>query len=101
MKKLLFNYSNTVEYDKILATEVYPAIAKAFGVLAEDKDSALLIAAAEHLTDSVDSFCKSLCDGYMLNKVNDRELEKFRGAFLSMNTFGSDSQNFYGKTDNS
>ena len=38
MKKLLFNYSNTVEYDKILATEVYPAIAKAFGVLAEDKE---------------------------------------------------------------
>jgi hypothetical protein len=86
MKKLLYNYSRTVEYDKILATEVYPAIAKALGTLTVYKDSALLIAAAERLTECVGEWSKVIRDSYAVTEVNEKELEKYRAAFSFMDT---------------
>ncbi len=78
---LLFNYSEEKEYDDILATEVYPAIVKAFGVLQSKKDSALLFAAAEHLNQSVSELTTMLRDTYVCQPVNKHSLEKYRGNF--------------------
>lgn len=60
MKNPTIGINSTKEFDRIIMSEVYPAIMKAYAVLgntAEHSKNALLFAATERLKECITEFC--------------------------------------------
>lgn len=84
MKNPCMNFERTtVEFDRICAVEVYPAIVKAFGALQAEKQDDLLYAATDHLADSVKKLCYELRDTYTHGRYSPATIERIKDYLSS------------------
>lgn len=73
MKNPAYGSSFTKDFDRVITSEVYPAVLKAYGCLADNKaKDDLLMSATDHLLDALTDFCKECRDTYMSRSANTR-----------------------------
>lgn len=66
----------TEEYDRIMTTEVYPAVIKAFGSLSDGYQTDFLCAATEHFINCMTELAHECRDTYLHQKVDAEQVER-------------------------